>query len=426
MVTFIELTDIQRGTILTLWFLNICIMMYYISFVIIQLNNIKKIIFPTVVTCASIIIIINMLYIRNERNLSPMYIKLSKLPSIIYIIVALLFIIYSFFKLYYIFRYKKSSINISSIKESVDVFPKGLLFADKNGILLLVNTCMYELSLDILDCMPQDLHSFWKSLKSGDLKEGVKRVVFRDNLLIRTNDQKTWTFVKNQIDTDMGEITQISATDTSESAELYDKIKKENIELVEVNKRFKSYAKNINNLVAQEERLNTKIRIHDELGQVLLRTKYYITKDIDYNRIKELFEIWKNSVDILRHEVEIEKKSPLTYLMETARDVGVNITVSGDAFQDESVEEMITLLSSEILTNAVKHSKAQNMYIDVKYKMNKYTVIFTNDGIQPTYPITERGGLSNMRKKIERIGGTIKVESIPIFKITIKIPTDNI
>lgn len=112
--------------------------------------------------------------------------------------------------------------------------------------------------------------------------------------------------------------------------------------------------------------------------------------------------------------------------METARDVGVNITVSGDAFQDESVEEMITLLSSEILTNAVKHSKAQNMYIDVKYKMNKYTVIFTNDGIQPTYPITERGGLSNMRKKIERIGGTIKVESIPIFKITIKIPTDNI
>ena len=193
-----------------------------------------------------------------------------------------------------------------------------------------------------------------------------------------------------------------------------------------MNKRFKSYAKNINNLVAQEERLNTKIRIHDELGQVLLRTKYYITKDIDYNRIKELFEIWKNSVDILRHEVEIEKKSPLTYLMETARDVGVNITISGDAFQDESVEEMITLLSSEILTNAVKHSKAQNMYIDVKYKMNKYTVIFTNDGIQPTYPITERGGLSNMRKKIERIGGTIKVESIPIFKITIKIPTDNI
>ncbi|EHL16866.1 sensor histidine kinase [Peptoanaerobacter stomatis] len=423
MISFIELTDIQKGIVLTLWFLNICIMMYYMSFVIIQLNNIKKIIFPSVVTVMSIIIIINMLYIRNEQNLSLIYMKLAQLPNNIYIIAAFLFIIYGFFKLYDIFRYKKSSINISSIKESVDVLPKGLLFADKNGILLLVNTCMYELSLEILDDIPQDLHSFWKSLESGKLKEGVKRVVFRDNLLIRTNDQKSWTFVKNLIDTDMGEITQISATDTSESAELYDKIKKENIELVEVNKRFKSYAKNINNLVAQEERLNTKIRIHDELGQVLLRTKYYITKDIDYNRIKELFEIWKNSVDILRHEVEIEKKSPLTYLMETARDVGVNITISGDAFQDESVEEMITLLSSEILTNAVKHSKAQNIYIDIKYNMNKYTVIFTNDGIQPIYPITERGGLSNMRKKIERIGGKIKIESTPIFKIIIKIPT---
>lgn len=174
----------------------------------------------------SIIIIINMLYIRNEQNLSLIYMKLAQLPNNIYIIAAFLFIIYGFFKLYDIFRYKKSSINISSIKESVDVLPKGLLFADKNGILLLVNTCMYELSLEILDDIPQDLHSFWKSLESGKLKEGVKRVVFRDNLLIRTNDQKSWTFVKNLIDTDMGEITQISATDTSESAELYDKIKK--------------------------------------------------------------------------------------------------------------------------------------------------------------------------------------------------------
>ena len=31
-----------------------------------------------------------------------------------------------------------------------------------------------------------------------------------------------------------------------------------------------------------------------------------------------------------------------------------------------------------------------------------------------------------MRKKIERIGGKIKIESTPIFKIIIKIPTDNI
>ncbi|MGP1567709.1 MAG: sensor histidine kinase, partial [Peptoanaerobacter stomatis] len=146
MISFIELTDIQKGIVLTLWFLNICIMMYYMSFVIIQLNNIKKIIFPSVVTVMSIIIIINMLYIRNEQNLSLIYMKLAQLPNNIYIIAAFLFIIYGFFKLYDIFRYKKSSINISSIKESVDVLPKGLLFADKNGILLLVNTCMYELS----------------------------------------------------------------------------------------------------------------------------------------------------------------------------------------------------------------------------------------------------------------------------------------
>ena len=44
---------------------------------------------------------------------------------------------------------------------------------------------------------------------------------------------------------------------------------------------------------------------------------------------------------------------------------------------------------------------------------------FTNDGIQPTQPIVEGGGLGSLRRKAEGIGAVMTVESAPEFALTI-------
>ena len=48
----------------------------------------------------------------------------------------------------------------------------------------------------------------------------------------------------------------------------------------------------------------------------------------------------------------------------------------------------------------------------------------TNNGKRPDGPIVEGGGLSTLRRRVERAGGTMVVQSLPIFKLTVTVPRE--
>ena len=43
---------------------------------------------------------------------------------------------------------------------------------------------------------------------------------------------------------------------------------------------------------------------------------------------------------------------------------------------------------------------------------------YTNDGMVPPGPVTEGGGLSTARRKVEAAGGRMKIETSPRFILT--------
>ena len=51
-------------------------------------------------------------------------------------------------------------------------------------------------------------------------------------------------------------------------------------------------------------------------------------------------------------------------------------------------------------------------------------VCFCNDGDKPDGEVTEGGGLGSLRKKVEREGGTMMVQSDPEFTLTIALPKE--
>ena len=53
-----------------------------------------------------------------------------------------------------------------------------------------------------------------------------------------------------------------------------------------------------------------------------------------------------------------------------------------------------------------------------------YTIVMTNDGVQPQRDIREGGGISNLRSMAEALGGSLWIESRPEFKMTIFLPLD--
>ena len=54
----------------------------------------------------------------------------------------------------------------------------------------------------------------------------------------------------------------------------------------------------------------------------------------------------------------------------------------------------------------------------------RHASIPDNDGNQPQAPITEGGGLSSLRRKIEQEGGEMTVQATPVFRLIITLPKE--
>ena len=83
---------------------------------------------------------------------------------------------------------------------------------------------------------------------------------------------------------------------------------------------------------------------------------------------------------------------------------------------------MIAAAARECVTNCVNHAGGDRVRVEVVERADIYRVIITNNGKIPEREITEGGGLSSLRERIERAGGTMIVQSMPCFSLTVTLP----
>ena len=60
--------------------------------------------------------------------------------------------------------------------------------------------------------------------------------------------------------------------------------------------------------------------------------------------------------------------------------------------------------------------------ITLKEKYGFFIIEYTNDGIQPTKPISEGGGLSSLRQSVEEGAGTMETLITPHFILRLTVP----
>ena len=78
------------------------------------------------------------------------------------------------------------------------------------------------------------------------------------------------------------------------------------------------------------------------------------------------------------------------------------------------------------LNNAIQYAKATELTVCIRKNGNKYSVVIRNNGKPPEKVITESGGLTNLRRRIEKSGGIMTVHSLPEFSLVMDLPnTDN-
>lgn len=313
-------------------------------------------------------------------------------------------------------RERKNSILPSSVKEGFDNLPTGLCFSRKNGMVQLVNHQMNTLSYLLTGSDIQNAESFWQLVSVGQLDDDVERLTSGERPEIRFRNGSVWSFARENLDS----VVQITATDITEYLLLSKKLEQKNTELKKMNSRLRKHGENVDEVTRSKERLETKVRIHNEFGRSLIATHHALQEE---GALEDIAALWKRNIAVLRMEAEPSADSDqLTALMKSAETVGVQIEIKGRIPRVKEARFLIMAAATETLTNAVKHADAGKMMIEIEELPDSYLVCFTNNGKKPeVQEITEGGGLGSLRKKIENAGGEMYVSGMPEFILTIKL-----
>ena len=309
---------------------------------------------------------------------------------------------------------RKKAITPSSIKESLDQLHTGLCFSQPNGLVLLTNHRMNALSHALFGKALQNADLFWSALTNAQPMEGVERLAAGEQPEFQLPDGTTWTFRKEVLNG----VVQITAADTTQQHQLVDELRSKHHDLEEMNNRIRSYGDKVDEYVIARERLETRVNLHGFLGQALLMTRHYL--QYESGDAKKIIDIWQRNIDVLRLEAEPQQETDsLASLRNAARAIGMQVHVSNRLPGNTQQRKLIAAIGAETLTNAVRHAGAKQLWIDVEETEDAYFIRYTNDGSVPNGPVTEGGGLSTARRKIEAAGGQMKTETEPRFMLTI-------
>lgn len=194
--------------------------------------------------------------------------------------------------------------------------------------------------------------------------------------------------------------------------------------------RLKAFLEMMQCTVMERELLELKSMLHDSFGKGLLLAKRYLTMnegDDARNMIKtELTSMWRSNIRLLKNEEPEFWQKPYYTSIRHAGLMGIRVVITGILPEEERFIGMIDSAITVSATNTLRHAYGHTVYLDVEESGDKVVLTFRNDGIQPGADIMEKGGLLNLRQKVEKSGGSMLVTTEGGFRLRITLPVKTV
>ena len=306
-------------------------------------------------------------------------------------------------------------LGFNAIKESFDQLPTGVCFFDRTGSIVLCNRRMYQLSRFLLDSDMQYLGEVQEALSAP--ARGIVRIPDIDNTY-RFPDKTVWRFEKTEVTDRYGaSYIQLTAADVTDLQRALVQLTVDSKKLQGDAERLKQLSGNVGALAREKELLDAKSAMHDGLAACITLTKQYITGEFDGMDAGVVCREWEKVIafrDTIRWPAR--KK-----LLDSAKASGVTVRIRGQEPTDGEAELLYTAMQV-CLNNAIQYAKATEISANIWENEGSYTVVIRNNGKPPEKEITEGGGLTNLRHRIENSGGRMTVQSLPEFSLVIEMP----
>lgn len=334
-------------------------------------------------------------------------------PWQIFITVILLVIVHFALALPREYRRRKNMLSPFSVKDATDKLPMGLCYADPNGRIILCNDRMRRLSFALSGHELQITEDLEKALEHPD-----KSITVNGDCYILP-DKTVWQFRKQHITVDNDDNwLQMTAHNVTE---LYNGNVRQaviNDELKEVNRKLQKMYERMADDIKEKESLDLKIHIHDTIGRSLLTIRDII--ESDENTDKKL-EALQEATAVLTSD-RVTAGGTMDEVIQTAKSLGVTVTVNGYLPADSLVEELTVAAAKECVTNCIRHAKGNEVYICIFERNDLFDITITNNGAAPSEPIREGSGLSSLRRSIESAGGEMHTAYKPRFALLLTLP----
>ena len=325
----------------------------------------------------------------------------------------------------------KRDLSYASIVEAVDEFPGGLGFADNNGVPILINKKMHELIYEILNIPCIDLNHIWNLLTEKAKKDSYRPRFFgvvdsTNEIYYKLKDESIWCFRKSILKDESDSFVQIEAVDVSELAGIANEISWDNEELKNQNKRIQQASIELENINIEKETYSAKVAVHGEFGEYILWLKQFLREDLDNgiseSNIKGLEERWNRAIDIVNgigtfsENTDIEKE-----LLKVGDLIGCKIFFP----KRKPYKRYVNLYYSavrEAMTNAVRHGKANELYVEIEEEWSQQKVTIWDNGTEEIKFKGEGNGLTSLRKLMKKEDAIMEIITEEVFKMVIIFP----
>ena len=349
-------------------------------------------------------------------DFAPLAVLLARLPEsetlspVPWTAAALSLTALSLFASFTLWHKSRRQLSPVSIKESCDHLPSALCFAWENGLPCLKNLKMDELSHRIAGEALMNANEFWGAVAHEPI--------------VTLPDGQTWSFERTPLYLSGQTVYQIIGTNITEEARLKRELEGENLRLEDMNRRLRQYGQEVQELTREREILRAKTRVHDEIGQVLLQTRQFLSGTL--GDAEGICAQWRqNAWLLLGKYAEEAREESFEQLARAACTIGVTIARRG-VFPKEGAEssQIVEAAAHECLTNLVRHAGGTRLEIIGEKTATGWSIRYLNNGDVPSGPIVEGSGLTALRARTEAAGGKMDIAYTPRFELTLTLPEE--
>lgn len=303
------------------------------------------------------------------------------------------------------------------IKAACNSIPMGICIGTMEGIPRLTNEEMQHLSMTIFGSNLTSSIVFWNDLENFTESPNAEKVSFTDTPSIKLADGRIYNFTKRVIRIKHIMHEEILASDVTDKYELSEKLKSENALLKKQAEELDKLRENIATLNRDEEVLESKMRVHYELGRVILSSRRYLMGEDSVEK-KELLEMWDHALGVFENPLFSEKASYDFIAEMKAMAQSNGCTMNFEGVLDFEDDLMMTVVR-EGLVNAVRHGGATEVNIVCnKARDNKklseehrnmYYVQVVDNGKGLSGDKVNKGGLEDLTARLKENGGNMRL-----------------